>query len=281
MKIAFVTDSAAGISLAREKELGIHVLRMPVILDSEEYIEAKTINNQELIKEMKNGKTPMTSQPSIQDAFDLFEELLKTHDHIMYFPISKHLSGSYETSLMFEKEFENKLTTVDTDFVSWPLQQMTIFAKNLAEKGYNVEEIKTRIENEKYMYASLIPEDIQYLKRGGRIKPAAAAAANLLKIIPVLEVSEGEIDLYDKVRTHKKAVNTGLKKVLEHQPYDDYVWAVLSNEADETLVKQIVEDIETNTKTKVYQGELYPVVLSHTGPGTIAITAVKKIEEAL
>ncbi len=279
MKIAIVTDSSAAISLQREQELGITVLRMPLVVDNEEHLEGKTISRESLIEAMLMGKTVRTSQPNIQYTIDTFHDLLKENDHIIYLPISKHLSGTYDTAHMIAQDFDNRLTVIDTNFVSWPLQRMAMDVMELVEKGYSPEAIKEIIESQSFMYAVLIPEDIQYLKRGGRIKPAAAAAANLLKIIPILSVTEGEIDLYDKVRTHKKSLLKGYEKVLEFSPHEDYHWAVLNGGASDDLVASIVNDLKERTGQEVYSGFLYPAVLAHTGPGTVAFVAVKKIEE--
>lgn len=279
MKTAIVTDSSAGISLEREQELGITVLRMPLVIDEEEHIEGSTISRESLIEAMLDGKTVRTSQPNIQNTMDTFTKLLENYDHIIYLPISKHLSGTFDTANMISQDFEGKLTVIDTECVSWPLQRMTIDVIELLEKGYTAEEIKSIIEEQSYMFAVLIPDDLQYLKRGGRIKPAAAAVANLLKIIPILSVTEGEIDLYDKVRTHKKAIATGFEKVLEFKPVEEYHWAVLNGGAEDSLVESIVENLHEKTGEPVYSGHVYPIVLAHTGPGTVAFAAVKKIKE--
>ena len=281
MKIAIVTDSSADISLEKEQAEGIHVLRMPLTIDEDEYLEASTITREALIENMKEGKVVRTSQPNILYAMETFEALLNDYDHILYLPISRLLSGSYDTAKMLERELDGKLTVVDTKAVSWPLYLMSKKAKEFVSLGKDVHTIKTILENEFYTYAALIPEDIQYLKRGGRIKPAAAAVANLLKIMPVLEVTEGEIDLYDKVRTHRKALMSGFERVLELTPYEDYHWAVLDGGCDASLMESFTRELEEKTGQPVSQTELYPVVLAHTGPGTIGFGAVKKIKESL
>ena len=127
------------------------------------------------------------------------------------------------------------------------------------------------------MMAALIPEDIIYLKRGGRISAAAAAVANLLKIVPVLSVANGEIDLADKVRTHKKAVKTGIEHVFKDINFEDYEIVVLDGDCDEKLLASTVKEVESITQTTVIKREIYPTVLAHTGPGTIAIGIRKKL----
>ncbi len=279
MKVAIVTDSSSGLSIAQEKEMGIHVLRMPLTIDDETYIEAKEIDRETVIEKLRGGSTILTSQPNIQEAVDCFNSLLKEHDSVIYLPISKHLSGSYDTANLIKQEVDGDLVVVDTEFVSWPLAQMALDAKALCEKGHHPEEVKDILENKAYMYAALIPEDINHLKNGGRIKPAAAAVANLLKIIPVLEVEKDGIDLYDKVRTNRKALLRGFERVMEHGPYEDYHWVILNGGVDDDLIEAIRTDMIDKTGQPVYKGVISPIVMGHTGPGTIGFGVIKKIEE--
>ena len=279
MKTIIVTDSSAGISKTEEKELGIHVLRMPLTIDEQDYLEGEEISREDLIQAMLEGKTVSTSQPNLQYTIDTFQKLLDKFNHIIYLPISKHLSGTFSTAYTLIDEFDGRVTVIDTDFVSWPLRVMSLQAKELVEKGYTPVEVKNILESQSFMYASLIPEDLQYLKRGGRITPAAAAVANLLKIVPVLKVTEGQIDLEEKVRTHRKAIRFALDKLQEFTPYEDYEWSVLNGGYDEEAFENIAKALEDKIKQPVNRGKLYPIVLAHTGPGSIGIVAVKKVEE--
>lgn len=279
MKIAFVTDSSAGITQVVAQEMNITVIRMPLLIDGQDFLEEVEITREALIDAMINGKSVGTSQPNLQYTLEKIESLLETHDHVMYLPISKELSGTYENMVFYEKEFEGKLTVVDTKSVSWLLRIMVSQGQELAEKGYTPADIKRILEDDSFLYAILIPEDLQYLKRGGRIKPAAAAVANLLRIVPILSVTDTGIDLYDKVRTHRKALLKGFEKITEYQPYDDYEWAVLDGGTSPELVDAFVADLENVTGCEVHKGKMYPIVLSHTGPGTIAFAAIKKIKE--
>lgn len=277
MKIAIVTDSSAEISLQEEKEIGIRVIRMPLTVDGEVFVEARDITREDLIQAMLDGKSVGTSQPNLQFTQEVFEGLLKDYDHIIYLPISQHLSGTYSSAAVLMHELEDKLTIIDTRFVSWPLKIMALQAKQMVEDGMSPHEIQEILERDSFMYASLIPEDIQYLKRGGRITSAAAAAANLLKIIPVLKVTEGRIDLSEKVRTHKKALNFGIEKVVSLGNFDEYEWCVLNGGYDQDKIEEIAVNLENVTGQPVVRGELHAIVLAHTGPGTIGIVAVKKV----
>lgn len=279
MKIAIITDSSACISKEKALQEGLYVARMPLIINDENYIEETTITRDAFIQRMLEGATVQTSQPNVAYTHALFEEVLETHDHLIYLPISKHLSGTYDTANMLAQEFDGKVTIIDTQFVSWPLYWMAIKAKELANLNYDPQRIKEILETETYMYASLIPEDIQYLKRGGRIKPAAAAIANLLKIIPVLKVEDGEIDLVEKVRTHKKAISVGIEKALEGKAIDEYDWVILDGGISSEVFNHVVDVMREKVGDQLNVDFLYPIVLAHTGPGTIAIAAIKKIKE--
>ena len=281
MRIAIVTDSSADLSKQQALDLGIHVLRMPMVVGDDEYIEEETISRDSIIQAMLDGKSVSTSQPNIYKGLELFEELLKTHDHIILLPISRKLSGSYASFKTLEDELEGKLTVIDTLFVAHPLLYMVKQAKAWAEAGVSVDKIKYELENNSRLYASLIPSDIQYLRRGGRIKPAAAAVANLLKIFPVLQVTNGEIDLADKVRTHKKALSVGINKVIEECPIDDYDFIVIDGGFPKEELESLVSEFETKVGKSVIVSELYPIILAHTGPGTIAFAAVKKYKELI
>src|SRR5690554_2439840 len=113
MRIAIVTDSSADLSKQQALDLGIHVLRMPMVVGDDEYIEEETISRDSIIQAMLDGKSVSTSQPNIYKGLELFEELLKTHDHIILLPISSKLSGSYASFKTLEDELEGKLTVID------------------------------------------------------------------------------------------------------------------------------------------------------------------------
>lgn len=277
MSIAIITDSSAGISASSAQAEGLFVARMPLIINGKEYMEEENISRQEVIDAMRQGSLVQTSQPPVGHLMELFDDVLKTHDQILFIPISSKLSGTYQTALSIAQDYDGKVFVVDALHVEAPLYMTTMEAKRMVDAGMSALEIKDLIESEQYMSASLIPEDIIYLKRGGRISAAAAAVANLLKIVPVLNVSNGEIDLADKVRTHKKAVKTGIELALKDINYEDYDILVLNGDCDDKIFASTVKEVESITKTEVIQRDIYPVVLAHTGPGTVAIGIRKKL----
>lgn len=277
MKIAIITDSSADLSKQQAESLGVYVTRMPLNINGVDYIEEDEISRDDFIKLMREGAVVMTSQPPVGVLINTFEELLKSYDHLIYIPISSLLSGTYQTANTIAFDFGDKITVIDAKFVASPLQYLIRDVKIMIDRGMAPTDIKKLVEKEAEMYAPLIPADIQYLKRGGRMSPATAAIANLLKIYPVLLVSDGKIDLLDKVRTHSKALKSALKSVLKKHSTKKYEFAIVEADADPIIVKMLQEEIELETGVPCPVMKLHPIIMAHTGPGSVAIFAYKKL----
>ena len=276
MKIAVLTDSSADISIKEAKEKGLHVIRFPLIIDNEDYIEEETITVEEFTKKMYGGSLAKTSQPSVGALFKKWDGLLKEYDHIIYAAISTGISGAYNTALGQSRNYEGKVTVINTCYVAYPMQILCDEIKTMIKLGYTPNEIKEKIESSEKMDAILIPGDLQYLKRGGRISPQAASLANLLKIVPLLQVAEGKIDAYEKVRTTKKAYDVAFKYFEERTDnYSEYYWYVVHADC-ETLGKEMQERLATLTGQEVVLKKIFPVIMAHTGPGSVGIGRSKK-----
>lgn len=277
MSIAIITDSSAGISVETAKQEGLFVARMPLTVDGKEYMEEDNISRLDVITAMREGSVVQTSQPPVGQLIALIDEVLETHDSCVFIPISSKLSGTYQTAMSLAQDYKGRLVVVDALQVSTPLYLTAVEAKAMVDKGMSATEIRDLIESSQAMDAALIPEDIIYLKRGGRISPAAAAVANLLKIVPVLNVSNGEIDLADKVRTHKKAIKRGIELTLEDINFEEHDILVLDGDCSSELYEKTVAEVAALTGQTIIQRQIYPIVLAHTGPGTIAIGIRKKL----
>lgn len=277
MKIAIITDSSSDISNDKARELGVTVVRMPLNINGFDYIEEDEISREDFIEKMRNGAVVMTSQPPVGVIINTFDELLKTHDHLIFIPISSSLSGTFQTASTIAFDYGDKITVIDAKFVACPMQYLIRDIKILVDKGFSPQTIKKMVEKEAEMYAPLIPADIQYLKRGGRMSAGAAALANLLKIYPVLLVSDGKIDVLDKVRTHSKALKSALKSLLKKHSSKKYEFGIVEADADPVVVKMLQEEIELETGIPCPILKLNPIIIAHTGPGSVAIFAYKKI----
>ncbi len=274
-----MTDSAADLSIQNAHNLDISVIRLPIQIDDETFFEEIGISRDQLIEKMRNGAKCKTAQPILGDLLNFWTEQLKTSEKILYLPLSSKLSGSYQSAFTLAQEFDGRVIVVDTELVAYPLQYACVQAKKLADDGRSLEEIKEIIENDTFMYAALIPENLETLKRGGRISAAAAALGNLMKITPILKVENGAIDVLDKVRTQKKAIQVALDEITKIENPENYHWCVVEADAQQ-LAYEVAETLKMMIQQEVVIHPLYPVIMAHTGPGTIGIGYIKKIHEA-
>jgi len=288
MKVAIVTDSNSGISIAEGKELGVTVIPMPFLIDGEEYFEEVTLSREEYYKKLLSGSDVSTSQPNIYSVMDLWTELLKTHDQVVYIPMSSGLSGSCETATNFAKEFDGKVQVVDNVRISVTQKQSVFDALKLAKEGKTAQEIKEFLEATKLKATIyILVSTLKYLKKGGRLTPAVAAIGTLLRIKPVLQIQGAKLDKYAMVM----ATSVGKKKMIEQVKEDIFtrfkeeyesgkiVLAMAHTNAKDKCeeFKKEVEEAFAPMGLKVeMMDELSLSVSSHIGDGSIALVAMYK-----
>lgn len=212
MKVAIVTDSNSGISQSEAKELGINVIPMPFLIDGEEYFEEINLSQNEFYEKLLAGADVSTSQPNIFGIVDLWTSLLSEYDEIVHIPMSSGLSASTETAQAYAKQFNGKVQVVDNRRISITQKQSVYDAINLAKDGKSAEEIKNWLEetsSKSSIYIMLTT--LKYLKKGGRITPAAAALGSLLKIKPVLQIQGDKLDKFCQVISYAQ----GKKKMID------------------------------------------------------------------
>lgn len=276
-KIAILVDSSADITNEDAKALGIHVIRMPLTINNEDVMETDGISDEEFIRKMKEGATVKTSQPLLGNLVMKWKELLEDHDGVLFLPLSSRLSGTYSSAVLASLDFEGKVVVVDTKMACCPLQYIAEDAVKMVSEGYSLEEMKDKIEKETYMFACIVPDTLTYLKNGGRISPAAAALGNLLKIIPILKVEDGYIDVSDKVRTTKKAYLAAIDKVIDVENKDDYYWFVVHSDC-ENLANEYKTILEEKVNQEVTVKPIRAIIMAHTGPGTLGVGRLKKLK---
>lgn len=276
-KIALMCDSSADITKEEADRLGIHVLRMPIVIDGTAYVEEKDIFEKDILEALSSERKVTTTQPSIGEMITMWDELLKTHDEVFYLPLSRELSGTCRNALQMAKEYEGKVTVVDSLYACYPIIVQLQAAKEMFEKGYDSATVKEKIEKESELYAILIPETLTTLKNGGRISPAAAALAGMFKIQPLLKVEQGAIDVHAKVRTLSKAYKEGMLAVTNNINTDEYTWMVIHSNNQEKA-EELQKELEEITSQKVDIHTFKSVILSHTGPGTIGFGRIRKMK---
>lgn len=286
-KVGVMTDSHSGITPEEAKRVGIHLLAMPFTINGEIYLEGVDFTHEEFYEKLNLGVDVSTSQPSPQDTMDMWDDMLKEYEQVLYIPMSSGLSGTCMTamSLAQEEEYEGKVFVVDNGKISVPLHRCLLDVMNLVETGLSAPEIKKILEDEREKMAIYIAVDtLEYLKKGGRITGAAAAIGTALNLKPILKIGTGKLDTFDKCRGMKKArkvmieamkkeVATTFKKEMEAGEL--YIMAATSSEEDVTSewVKQIEEAFPG---MEIMCDRLTCGITCHTGAGALAIACLKK-----
>lgn len=202
MRVAIITDSNSGITNEEAKELGIFVIPMPVLVNDEEYFENVDITEEEFYKKLSENAEVSTSQPNIYFIGETWEDVLKTYDEIVHIPMSGSLSSACEVADNFAKEFNGKVEVVDNRRISVTQKQSVYDAIKLVKMGKSAKEIKAYLEEDSPQNSIYIMVDtLKYLKKGGRLTPAVAALAGMLRIKPILQIQGGKLDKFSQVMT--------------------------------------------------------------------------------
>ncbi|MDO5135775.1 MAG: DegV family protein [Eubacteriales bacterium] len=213
MKVAVATDTNSGITSAQITQPGIYLLPMPVIVDGETYFEGISITSPQLYEAMRQHKDISSSQPSPGQLMELWDQILGSgYDEIVYIPMSSGLSGSCDNALLLSQEYGGRVHVVDNHRISVTQEESVFYARRLADQGFSGARIKALLEEHAYEASIYITVDsMEYLKKGGRITPAAAAFASVLNLKPVLTIQGDRLDTYAKARGMGKAEQEMLK----------------------------------------------------------------------
>ena len=287
MKIAIGTDSGSGITQAQGKELGVFVVPMPFIINGESFEEDITLTSVEFWKRMGENADISTSQPAPETVTRAWEKALKEYDAIVYIPMSSGLSGSLQTAVMLAEDYDGRVQVVDNQRVSVTQRQSVLDALAMVEAGMSAAAIKEKLEQVKMESSIYITVDtLKYLKKGGRITPAAAALGTLLRIKPVLQIQGEKLDAFSKARTMKQAKST-MMSALAHDletrfkdPEAEHMWIEVAHTENEEMARELAEELQSlYPKTqKVYVAPLALNIACHIGPGSLAIACSKFVD---
>lgn len=287
-RIAIVTDSNAGILPAEAEEKGIFLLPMPFMIDGKDYLENVDLT-EEMFYQMLNGKKSIsTSQPSPTDVMSLWDRALTEYEELVHIPMSSGLSASCESAIMLAKDYGGKVQVADNRRISVTQKSAVYDALRLAEQGKNAEEIKTILEKDAENSSIYIMLDtLYYLKKGGRITPAAAAIGTVLRLKPVLQIQGALLDAFAKARTvnHAKTIMiNAVKSDMENRfggatPDNCELCMAYTNNREAAMqFKAEVEAALPGFQVKEVD-PLSLVVSCHIGPGSLALTCCKKLRD--
>ena len=286
LRIAVVTDSNSGISRSEASEKGIFVLPMPFLIGEESFFEDIDLSQDEFYDKMEKGCDIHTSQPSPESVMIMWENILKEYDEIVHIPMSSGLSGSCQSAMMLAEDYDGKVQVVNNQRISVTQRQSALDALALKEKGFSAKEIKDILEEDKMNSSIYIMLDtLYYLKKGGRITPAAAALGTLLKIKPVLQIQGEKLDAFAKART----VNQGKTIMLNAIRSDmekrfggatpENIWLQIAYTKDLDAALAFKQEVEAAfPEFDIAMAPLSLSVACHIGPGSLAVACCKKLQ---
>ena len=282
-RVAVVADTNCGITLKEAKDLGIYLITMPFCVDGEEYFEYKTMNHEQFFEKLRGGAEVSTSMPSPADLIDTWEELLEEYDEVVYIPMSSGLSGSCHAAMGFAEEFDGKVVVVDNKRVSVIMKQAVLEAKMMADKGMEANAIKEYLLNDALNSSIYVAVDtLEYLKKSGRVTPAAAAIGSVLNIKPVLQIQGGKLDAYKKVRginQAMKAMIDGIKSDMDTRFAGKDVVIRAAYAGDDTIKNIWWDAVKEAFPDMDIEMDMLPIsICCHTGEGAMGIGIMENMK---
>ena len=289
MKVAILTDSNSGISQEESKDLDVFVLPMPVLVDDEEYYEDVNLTQDEFFEKLSKNAEVSTSQPSLLTLEETWKDLLKKYNQIIYIPMSSSLSSGCENATTFAKDFNGKVEVADNRRISVTQKQAVYDALKLRKIGKTAKEIKEYLESHASQSSIYIMVDtLKYLKKGGRLTPAVAALAGMLRIKPILQIQGGKLDKFSQVMTAvqgKKKMTDQICKELESrfsQALNDkriVISMAYTNclERANEFKAEVNKAIEKYDLKVEYMDPLPISIACHIGSGALAVTISEKL----
>ena len=286
MKIAITTDSNSGILPNEYMDKGVFVLLMPFLIDGELYFENVNLTQEQFYEKLTANAEVSTSQPSVGEVTEFWTEILKEYDFIVHIPMSSALSKSCETAQILAKDFNGKVFVVDNKRISVPLKQSVLDAVALRENGKNAQEIAEYLEETGSCSSIYIAVDsMKYLKKGGRVTPAAAMIGTILKIKPVLQIQGGKLDRYALVHNlvkakiaMKTAIKNDLEKTFASYKEKGEMAIYVAHTQNLTQAEIFVEELKKEfPDIPVLYCEPLPLSVScHIGPGALAVSCTRR-----
>lgn len=283
-KIAIVADSNSGISQELAKKMGIYILPMPFLIDGKEYLDGVDLFTKEFYEYLEKDAEVSTSQPSPESILKLWDELLKEYDEIVHIPMSSGLSGSCQTAKMLAEDYDGKVEVVNNQRISITQVHSVMDAQNLVKAKKSAAEVREILEAEGLQSSIYITvTTLKYLKKGGRITPAAAALGTMLRLKPVLQIQGEKLDAFSKVRTMsaaKRVMLDAIRNDLEKRFSGCKMRLAIAHTNNQAAAMEFKKEIEAEFPEfeEILVDELSLSVACHIGDGALAV-AVSKIVE--
>lgn len=285
MKICVVTDDNSGFSKKEADELGIKIIRMPIIINGEVYFENENLTQEQFFETLERDDcNAKTSQPSPGEVAYIWNEILESYDAIIHIPMSSGLSQSCASAKSISEDYKDKVFVVDNRRISVTLKASVYDAINLINLGKNPAEVQRILENSgKDSVIYIMVDTLKYLKRGGRVTAAGAALGATFHIKPVLTIKGGKLDAYAKCTGVKKskatmlqAIENDLNTLFKDVDRKDLDFAIsYTYDLEEAKIRK--SEVESHFHVEnILMDPLSLSIASHIGPGALAITVSKR-----
>lgn len=282
MKLAVITDSSVYLPQAYVGHPDLYVLDIPIMINGETYVEGKNLTIQEFYPKMQQASSlPKTSQPSIADLDDALTNLEKGgYTHVLGIFLSSGISGFWQNiQYLIEEHSQLTIAFPDSKITSSPMGYMVTSALDGAQAGHSFEQILAQLET---MIAGteafIMVDDLDHLVKGGRLSNGAALLGNLLNIKPIMYFNDGVIEVFEKVRTEKKALKRLVEILDQRSGQRAYkTWIIEANaqgKAESFRERLLASGFEGDLDIVPFCG----VISTHLGEGAVAVGFTPKAE---
>ena len=276
MKLAVITDSSAFLQAETLRKEDLFMLDIPVNIDGQEYVEGVNLTAQEFYEKMaRSSELPKTSQPSIAKLDEILSSLKeKGYTHVLGLFLSSGISGFHQNIQYMTDEFEDlSIAFPDTRITSAPLGFMVESVFQWVKQGDDFESILDKVtEQIENTSAFIMVDDLNHLVKGGRLSNGAAILGNLLSIKPILYFNDqGVIEVYEKVRTEKKATKRLVEIVKEVTSNGNYQITVIHGNAPQKAADLLQLLLDGGVATDISIATFGSVIGTHLGEGSIAL----------
>lgn len=287
-KTAVVTDSNAGFLPEEAEEKQIFILPMPFMIDGKDYFENVDLTEEVFYQMMKENRSISTSQPAPGDVMALWDSVLAEYEELVYIPMSSGLSASCQSAVMLAKDYGGRVQVADNRRISVTQKSAVYDAVRLVEQGKSAEEIKDILEEDgDHSSIYIMLDTLYYLKKGGRITPAAAAIGTVLRLKPVLQIQGALLDAFAKARTINQAKTIMIGAVRSDMENrfggvsPDNCELCIAHTNNKEMAMQFKEEVEAAFPGfQVKEVDPLSLVVScHIGPGSLALTCCRKLKK--
>jgi DegV family protein with EDD domain len=277
MPVKIVTDSTSYISDELKKKYDISIASLSVIFESEEFKEIHIDNESFYEKLDRSLSIPTSSQPSLDEMYNLLEIHVKENNEVVGVFLSSDMSGTYSNAclaknMILENYPKASIEIIDSRSNCMQLGFAVLTAAIAARQGKSIDEVasavKDNIRRSKFLF---IPDTLEYLKKGGRIGGASALLGTIFQIKPILTVSHGKTEMFNKVRTKKRAIQTMLDKFIEDITKHGLGEVIIHHINDVEGALAFAKLVEESIGKKVDIAPIGPVIGTHVGPGALGI----------